>query len=76
VRISATELNKRPGTYLNEAMHEPVIVEKTGRPAVVLVSYQRFIELEDAYWGEQAIKANKEKSLSTKDSIEFLEGND
>jgi len=76
MKITATELNKRPGSYLTEAMRSPVIIEKTGKPAVVMVAYDRYLELEDTYWGELAIKAAKEQSLSTEDSIDFLHSND
>ena len=76
MNISATALNKRPGTYLEKAIKDPVIVEKSGRPTVVMVSYELYEQLEDAYWGELAVKADKEKSLSIKESMEFLlEGN-
>jgi prevent-host-death family protein len=76
VHISATELNKRPGTYLAAAIREPIIIEKTGQPSVVLVSYDRYEELEDAYWGELATEADKEKSLGTTKTMKFLKGDD
>jgi prevent-host-death family protein len=72
MHISATALNKRPGTYLEKAIKDPVIVEKSGRPMAVIISYERYEQLEDAYWGELASKADKEKSLSAKESMEFL----
>lgn len=76
MKITATELNKRPGTYVEQAIKEPVLVEKTGRPAVVIVSYSRYLELEDAYWGNLAIESEKDELLSTEDSMRFLESND
>lgn len=72
MNISATALNKRPGTYLEEAIKAPVIIEKSGRPTVVMVSYERYEQLENAYWGELATRADKEKSLSAKESMKFL----
>jgi prevent-host-death family protein len=72
MNISATALNKRPGTYLEKAIKGPVIIEKSGRPSVVMISYERYQQLEDAYWGELANIADKEKSLSTKESMKFL----
>ncbi|MGD9108691.1 MAG: type II toxin-antitoxin system Phd/YefM family antitoxin [Gammaproteobacteria bacterium] len=48
------------------------MVEKSGRPMAVIISYERYEQLEDAYWGELASKADKEKSLSAKESMEFL----
>jgi prevent-host-death family protein len=76
MKATATELNKHPGKYLNQAIKEPVIVERSGHPAVVMVSYERYIQLEDAYWGELAIIADKEKSLGKKATMDFLDGND
>ncbi|MFA6038384.1 MAG: type II toxin-antitoxin system Phd/YefM family antitoxin [Legionellales bacterium] len=73
---TATELNKQPGRYLDEAIKEPVIIERSGRPVAVMVSYERFVQLEDAYWGELATLADQEKSLGIKESMDFLQGDD
>lgn len=70
--VTATELNKRPGTYLDKASREPVVIEKSGRLSVVMVSYEHYLKLEDAYWGELATKADKEKSLGVKKTKDFL----
>jgi len=72
MNISATALNKRPGTYLEKAIKDPVIIEKSGRPTVVMISYERYEQLEDAYWGELATKVDKERPLSSKESMKFL----
>jgi len=72
MKITATELNKRPGTYLSAAIKSPVIVEKTGKPSVVMVPYERYLELEDFYWGEQAIEADKAPALSSEETLRFL----
>jgi prevent-host-death family protein len=76
MKATATELNMQPGKYINQAIKEPVIIERSGRPVVVMVSYERYIELEDAYWGELATAANKEKSLGKKATMDFLHGDD
>jgi len=75
MKITATELNKRPGTYLDRAGKEPVVIEKTGRPTVVMISYERYLELENVYWGEQAIQSDKDNVLSTEESMQFLSSN-
>lgn len=72
MKASATELNKHPGKYINQAIKEPVIIERSGTPVAVMVSYERYIQLEDAYWGELAIAADKEKSLGHKKTKDFL----
>lgn len=73
MHVSATELNKRPGTYIDCAAKEPVVVEKAGHPKVVIVSYERYMELEDMYWGELATRADKKgKFLTRKQTMDFL----
>jgi prevent-host-death family protein len=60
MNVTATELKQRLGRYIDAAAHEPVIVEKSGRNAAVLLSYaeyERLEALEDAYWGERALEA-------------------
>ena len=76
MKATATELNKHPGTYINHALVEPVIIERSGHPVAVMVSYERYMILEDAYWGELATTADKEKSLGIEASMNFLEGDD
>ena len=72
MRTTATELNRHPGKYLNQAIKEPVVIERSGHPVAVMVAYEHYIKMEDAYWGELAIIADKEKSLGHKKSIDFL----
>lgn len=76
MQASATELNKQPGKYINQAIKEPVIINRSGYPAVVMVSYERYIQLEDAYWGELAKMSDKEASLGKKATMDFLRGDD
>ncbi len=73
MHIGASELNRRPGKYIQSALTGPVIVEKMHEPFVVIVSYQRYQELEDAYWGELALKADLEPSLGTAKTKQFLD---
>jgi prevent-host-death family protein len=76
MKATATELNKHPGKYINQAIKEPVIIERSGQPVAVMVSYERYIQLEDAYWGELATEADKEKSLGPKKTMGFLLGDE
>ena len=76
MKATATELNKHPGKYIDRAIKEPVIVERSGRPVAVMVSYERYIQLEDAYWGERAIAADQEKSLGPHKTLDFLYSED
>lgn len=72
MKATATELNKHPGKYINQAIKEPVIIERSGQPVAVMVSYEHYIQLEDAFWGEKATKADKEKSIGRKKTMDFL----
>ena len=73
MHVSATELNKRPGTILEMAVREPVFVEKSGRPSVVMVSYKYYKELEDALWGTLAETTEKTSDwASAEETMSFL----
>ena len=76
MNASATELNRHSGKYIDQAIKEPVIIEKSGQPVVVMVSYDHYIKLEDAYCGERAELADQEQSLSTEKSMHFLLSDD
>jgi len=76
MKATATQLNKHPGKYINQALKEPVILERSGHPVVVMVSYERYVQLEDAYWGELATMADQETSLGQKATMDFLQSDD
>lgn len=76
MRESATIAKNKFGVLLDNAMSEPVIIEKKGRPVVVVLSvseYQRLTDIEDRYWGEKALNAVKEGFLSEGESKKWLE---
>lgn len=59
---TATDLKNRFGEYLEQARTEAVEIRKTGRPVAVLLAfdeYRRLLALDDAWWAEQAQKAEK-----------------
>jgi prevent-host-death family protein len=65
MHVTATELKHRLGRYIDAAMREPVIVEKSGRNAVVMLSYEHYEQLEaleDAYWGARALAVLNDNS--------------
>lgn len=75
MHVSATYLKNRLGECLEASIREPVIVEKSGRPASVVLSYQeyqRLMELEDMIWGLRALEAEKEGFLGAEGTAEFL----
>ena len=60
LNVAATEIKQRLGQYLESALTQPILIEKSGRPAVVMLSiaeYERLRALEDAWWGERARQA-------------------
>jgi prevent-host-death family protein len=74
-RATATEVKTRFGEYLEKARHEPVMVEKTGREYVVLLSaeeYERLQALEDAYWIAKADQAAKSGFVGTEKAMSVL----
>ena len=73
--VSATYAKQNFGACIADAARRPVVIEKSGRPAVVMVSYeefQRLIELEDAAWLQRAQNAAAGGYLSAEDSDEFM----
>jgi prevent-host-death family protein len=76
VTVKATEMKNKLGHYLQVALVEPVVVEKTKQQVAVLISmkeYERLTKLEDAYWGERAKAAEAEGYLSEAETKEFIE---
>jgi antitoxin Phd len=74
MNVQATELKTRLGKYLDVAIKEPVIIEKNGRNAAVIISFEQYnhlLELEDFYWGMKALEAEKEPSLEN--GLSFLQ---
>jgi len=74
---TATEAKNRFGKILDQAMTEPVAIDKNGRPVAVLLSfaeYQRLAEIEDRYWGERAQQALKNGFVDDREGRGWLEG--
>ena len=60
LHLAASEVKQRLGQYMACALTEPVVIEKSGRPTVVMLSiaeYERLQAMDDAYWGERAKQA-------------------
>ena len=73
--MTATELRHKFGEVVEGLQAEPVLVEKSGRPVAVILSYadfQRLQEMEDTWWGEQARKASQEGFLSADETKEWI----
>ena len=75
MQITATELKRRLGRYLDQAETTPVMVEKSGRLKSVVISYDMYEKLtaiEDKYWALKAIEAEKSGYLSADETMSFL----
>ena len=73
--VNATYAKQNFGSCIADAVKHPVVIEKSGRPAVVMLSYeeyQRLNELEDAMWLQRAQTAAAGGYLSAEDSDEFM----
>lgn len=73
--VSATEIKNRLGQYLARVAVEPVTIEKNGRPAAVLLSFEDYELLQrsdDFFWGQAARAAEAEGFLSVEDSLKYL----
>jgi len=60
--VSQTEAQKTFDTVMDSGLVEPVMVSKSGRPSVVIMSvteYKRLIAMEDASWTSRAFKAEE-----------------
>ena len=73
---TATELKNRLGTYLDVAMTDPVVVQKSGREVAVLVSRQHYAyleALEDELWAVRAQLAEQSGYLGTEQTQRLLQ---
>ena len=73
--MTAKDAKSRFGQLLDMAIQAPVIVTKSGRPAVVVMSmgeYQRFVESDDRWWAAEAKKAAKDGYLSAAETKKFI----
>ena len=76
VEVSATELQGKTGTVIEQAMRAPVRITRNRRPVAALLSneeYERLLEIEDAYWGEMARMAMAAPSASDDEVNALLE---
>lgn len=75
MEATATEVKNSFGKFSDIAKKEPVIVQKTGRKAIVLIAfdeYERLTQIEDAYWTEKAARAEVEGYVGSEESMAFL----
>jgi len=74
--VNATYAKQNFGACIADAAKHPVVIEKSGRPAVVMISYeeyQRLHELEDAMWLQRAQDAAAGGYLSAEDTDDVMQ---
>jgi PHD/YefM family antitoxin component YafN of YafNO toxin-antitoxin module len=73
--VREEEIKKGFGRYLQMAVAEPVCIESTHQPVVVLLAfkeYERLKQLEDMYWGERSLEAEAEGYIGEEESMKFV----
>ena len=74
--INSKEAQNHFGDLMNQAIKEPVVIQKHGKPCAVLISheeYKKFLEFEDFYWALKAKQASENGFLSNQGSKNFLD---
>ena len=74
---TATDVKNKFGEYLEEARSEAIEIRKTGRPVAVLLAfdeYERLLALDDAWWAEQARKAEKKGYIGPAAAMKLIKG--
>ena len=74
--VTSKDAQNRFGQLIDTAQREPVSITRHDRPVAVIVSSERYEELEaleDSIWLARAKEAEKEGFLSIEDSEAFLE---
>lgn len=72
LKVTKTEIAQELDSYLKEATKQPVVIEKAGQEALVVLSmieYERLQELEDRQWAENARRANTEGYLEPRHQL-------
>ncbi len=75
VVISSREAKEKFGVLMDTALREPVTVTKHSRPSVVVISVERYAELEtmeDQYWIAKARAGEESGYISPEDSEDLL----
>jgi prevent-host-death family protein len=76
VTVTSKEAKDKFGVLMDTALREPVTITKHKRPAVVVVSSERYAELEaleDAAWAAAAREAEKEGYLGPEESEALIQ---
>ncbi len=73
--VTVTEFKKHLGQYMDSLLQNPVFIKKSGREKAVLLSSERYAELqslEDRYWLELADEAEKSGLAGSEETMSVL----
>ncbi|WP_027188285.1 type II toxin-antitoxin system Phd/YefM family antitoxin [Desulfovibrio cuneatus] len=73
--VNATYAKQNFGACVADASKEPVVIEKSGRPTVVMISYeefQRLQDLDDSIWLQRAQEAATSGYFSVAEADAFM----
>ena len=73
--VTATYVKQNFGACVTDAQTQPLVINKSGKPSAVLMSYNEFMrlqELEDHLWALCAQEAAKEGYLGQEETTAFL----
>ncbi|MDF2965316.1 MAG: Antitoxin of toxin-antitoxin system StbD [Rickettsiaceae bacterium] len=73
--INSREAQSNFGELMIKVIREPVIIQKHGKTAAVLISpedFEKFQKLEELYWALKVEAAEKNGYLSTQESDDLL----
>ncbi|MCX6345085.1 MAG: type II toxin-antitoxin system Phd/YefM family antitoxin [Armatimonadetes bacterium] len=77
VILTSKQAKEKFGTLVDTARREPVTITKHNRPTVVVISSERYAELEaleDELWLAKAKDAEQKGYLSTEESEAVIQG--
>jgi PHD/YefM family antitoxin component YafN of YafNO toxin-antitoxin module len=72
LKVTKNDIAAELDSYLSQALQQPVVIEKAGQDALVVLSmveYERLQEMEDQQWLESARRANTEGYLEPRHQV-------
>ena len=76
VKLTSKQAQSRFGELMDVAQHEPVVIERHGRPIAVVLSvkdYERLEASQDRLWAERAEKAIERGFASQEETKKLFE---
>lgn len=74
---TATNAKIQFGRLLDEAILEPIVIERARRKIAVILSfyeYEKLLAAEDKYWAEKARSAEKDGFIGVRESEKLIDG--